>query len=109
MKRFTRGTKVDFSIVFYDSAGAVAVPESAALTVNYPTDNYPLDGTDLLTKTSAMTLNADGETWKAACDTSVSGIGRVFWSAVSSDPDLTVEQGEFNLIGNAATLTATAS
>ena len=106
MRHFTRGTQVDFSIKFYDANGAVSVPESVTLHLKYPGPGYPLDGSDLKEATIAMALASDGETWEASWD-SVSGKGIVYWAAKASDPALTLEQGRFEVRGNAATLAAT--
>ena len=109
MRHFTRGTRIDFSVVFYDAGGDPAVPISAALTLTYPRSGgkYPMDGTDLTEVEVPMTLNADGETWEAAWDSTVARPGIVFWAAVSADPALSVEEGRFRLKGNPATLKAT--
>lgn len=109
MQHFTRGTRIDFSVTFYDANGDPAVPVSAALTLAYPRSggNYPVDGTDLAEVEIPMALNVDGQTWEAVWDSAVARPGIVFWAAVSADPALTVEEGRFRLKGNPATLKAT--
>jgi hypothetical protein len=104
MKRFTRGTTVDFSTTFYDAAGAVAQPDTATLTISYPPDGWPVSGASRKKAEIDMDYDSDTGKWTAEWSTAVSGPGIVYYHMRSSDPDLTSEDGRFEVIANFANL-----
>lgn len=112
MIRYTRGTRVPISTVFYNSTGGIMTPTTVTITIAYPTgsttSDWPFDGTDLATTTVTMStpLTTAG-TYTTTWDSAISGNGVVYWTAVpSTDSFYQVNEGKFELRGGLANPTA---
>jgi hypothetical protein len=107
MRRFIKGTKVDFVEVFYDKEGEIAVPQTATLYIRQSNGqpNWAEEPTEI---EIPMNLNTTVEPnqWEASWNTA-GHRGLVFWSVISSDPNLTTDEGKFKLQANPATRIAT--
>lgn len=96
MTNIVRGNDVQFSITFLDVDDIEVMPDSAVVTVNF------LSSGERVNETIDLEPNSDGF-WSATWPSDVAEAGRVFWSAQSIDP-VSVQDGSFNLLANAANL-----
>lgn len=95
-----RGATAFFLTTFYDPYGNIAQPNSADVSIVYPT----LTGG---TANTIVTMSAPGlgETaWTAEWDTRNVGPGTVYFSIHSSGSPASVQDGQFNLTANPANL-----
>lgn len=123
MIRYTRGSKIPISTIFYDSSGDVAYPTSVHLTIAYPdgstgSGRWPLNGADLVTTSNismttptTVTTAALVGVWRSTWASGASGPGVVYWTAVPSTDGLSygVNEGKFELRGGMASSAAVAT
>lgn len=123
MIRYTRGSKVTISTIFYDSSGDIAYPSSVHLTIAYPDGStgggkWPLNGAELVTTsgismttpTTVSTAALVGQ-WRSTFLSAKSAPGLVYWTAVPSTDGLAygVNEGRFELRGGLASSRAVMS
>jgi hypothetical protein len=119
MIRYTRGSKIVISTIFYDTSGDIAYPSTVTLTIAHPSastsSRWPVDGTELETTTLSMTTPSTATTsavvgqWLTTWNSAISGRGLVSWTAVPSTLNYGVNEGKFELRGGLASSLAVAS
>ena len=91
---FVRGTSIEWSVTFEDSAGDSANPTSASLRIN-----YCRNGDDT---TDTVTLSQSGSTWTGAWDSKVADEGQIHWHVRSAGALISGTDGRFTLQANEA-------
>ena len=111
MERYSRGTHVPITVIFYGATGDILQPTSATIAFSYPQAispttqviPWPLDGEDQLSSTASMaSISTTAGTWGSTWNSAVASTGVVFWTAYSSTDARAVVNGQFELTGNLA-------
>lgn len=91
------GNVVKWTANFMDAGGNPAIPDSAAVYLNYPGPSGQLSAV------IAMTFQSPSGPWTATWDSSVANRGIVYWSMRSVGP-ASAEDGQFRLSANPANI-----